>query len=68
MALRFKVKVGHVFNDGNKLEYEAHLEAETYDAAYKAATAKFQQAVKEVANQNPISIEKAKVEVGSDKH
>jgi hypothetical protein len=68
MALQFKVKVGHVFNDGSKLEYEAYLEAETYDTAYQATVAKFQQAAKEVAVLYPLTIEKAKVEVHGEQH
>lgn len=61
----YKVKLSTLLDDGNKLEFEAHLEAESHQQASTIAEEQFLAAIHAVSQKNEISIDKVKLETSS---
>lgn len=64
----FKTKIAHMLDNGDKLELEAFVEAESHDAAVAAARTRLKAVVTELAGAAEIEIDKTKVELGAHKH
>ena len=58
-----KVKLAHYFDDGNKIEFEAHVEAEDYTAAVSAAESMFTSAIADLQKNGAPSMRKVKIEM-----
>lgn len=58
-----KVKLAHYLDDGNKIEFEAHVEATDYQSAVAAAETLFTQALKALAGGAEPSMRKVKIEM-----
>lgn len=64
MPHSFKTKIAHVFENGDKIEMEAHLDAEDHQQAFEQARQRFSAAVSELATVESITIDKSKIELG----
>lgn len=64
----YKVKLATLLEDGNKLEFEAHLEADSYQQASAFAEEQFKAAILSVSQQDSISIDKVKLETSTMGH
>jgi ethanolamine utilization microcompartment shell protein EutL len=58
-----KVKLAHYLDDGNKIEFEAYVEATDYQAAVASAEALFKDALKTLAGGAEPSMRKVKIEM-----
>ncbi|MEX2493506.1 MAG: hypothetical protein WD425_17275 [Nitrospirales bacterium] len=63
MTQQFKAKVAHIFDNGDKLELEAHVEADDHNAAFDLACHRFRSVVGELAGTASINIEQTKIEM-----
>ena len=68
MTQSYKAKVAHMLDNGDKLEFEAFVEAASHDDAFLKAQARLKDVVKELAGKASIEIDKSKVEFGAHKH
>ncbi len=62
MTSAYKVKVESLLDNGDKLGFEAHVEAQDYQSAVQQAKEKFTQAVKSLSQKGTIEAGKIKVE------
>jgi hypothetical protein len=65
MKQTFKAKIAHMLENGDKMEMEAWVEAESHDEAYVLAQTRFKEAVTELASTSEIEIDKSKIEMGA---
>ncbi len=68
MKQMFKTKIGHMLDNGDKLELEAFVEAASHDDAFAQAKERLKSVVSELAGVADIEIDKTKVEFGAHKH
>jgi hypothetical protein len=68
MTQSYKAKVAHMLDNGDKLEFEAHVDASSHDEAFRKAQGRLQEVVKDLAGKSVIEIDKSKVEFGAHKH
>jgi hypothetical protein len=68
MTQSYKAKVAHMLDNGDKLEFEAFVEAASHDDAFQKAQVRLKDVVKELAGKASIEIDKSKVEFGAHKH
>ncbi len=61
----FKAKIAHILENGDKIEMESWVEAESHDAAFKSAQVRFKEAVTTLAETTEIEIDKSKIEMGA---
>lgn len=58
-----KVKLAHYLDDGNKIEFEAFVDATDYESAVAAADVLFKEALKTLAGGAEPSMRKVKIEM-----
>ncbi|MCO5162951.1 MAG: hypothetical protein M9939_17585 [Mesorhizobium sp.] len=58
-----KVKLEHYLDDGNKIAFEAYVDASDYQAAVAAAESLFSDALKSIAGGGAASMRKVKIEM-----
>ncbi|MBL1379499.1 hypothetical protein [Zobellella iuensis] len=68
MMQSFKTKVAHLLDNGDKLELEAFVEADSHDHAFTLAQARLKEVVSQLAAAPAIDIDKSKIEQGAHKH
>lgn len=68
MKQTYKAKVAHMLDNGDKLEFEAFVDAESHDTAVAQAKARLRDVVGQLAKAADIEIDKTKIEMGAHKH
>ncbi len=68
MKQTYKAKVAHMLDNGDKLEFEAFVDAENHDTAVTQAKVRLREVIGQLAKASDIEIDKTKVEMGAHKH
>jgi hypothetical protein len=63
----YKAKVAHLLDNGDKLELEAFVDADSHDAAFALARNRLRDVVGRLAAAGTIEIDKSKIELGAAK-
>lgn len=64
----FKTKLAHMLDNGDKIEFESFVEADSHDAAFETAQSRFSDVVRALSQRGSIEIDKSKIELGVNKH
>jgi hypothetical protein len=64
----FKAKLTHMLENGDKLEFEAAVEASSHDEALALATNRMRSVIAELASVGSFDIDKTKIEQGAHRH
>jgi hypothetical protein len=68
MKQNFKTKLTHMLDNGDKLEFEAFVEASSHDNALTLATNRMRSVIAELASVGSFDIDKTKIEQGAHRH
>jgi hypothetical protein len=68
MKQNFKTKLTHMLDNGDKLEFESHIEASSHDDALALATTRMRSVIGELASVGSFDIDKTKIEQGAHRH
>ncbi|WP_022941612.1 hypothetical protein [Psychromonas hadalis] len=65
MKVSFKVKLAHILENGDSIQFECFMEADNHNVAYEAAKLQFLQAIKGLSTETCIEIDKSKIAAGA---